>query len=74
MSLPDISSTEIAPNKVNQPSSKIININHIRGLQYYQKQLAKNSMAGGNNGAGEAGLGQSHMLIDELGGNTVAPP
>lgn len=32
VSLPDISSTEIAPNKLNAPSSKIININHIRGL------------------------------------------
>jgi hypothetical protein len=41
VSLPDISSTEIAPNKLNAPASKIININHIRGLQYYQKQLGK---------------------------------
>lgn len=41
VSLPDISSTEIAPNKLNAPS-KIININHIRGLQFYQKQLGKN--------------------------------
>ena len=36
VSLPDISSTEIAPNKLSIPS-KILNINHVRGLQFYQK-------------------------------------
>jgi hypothetical protein len=41
ISLPDISSTEIAPNKLSAPN-KIININHVRGLQAYQKQLGKN--------------------------------
>lgn len=56
VSLPDISSTEIAPNKL-AVSSKIININHVRGLQYYQKQLSK--VAPKNN---------NEMLIDELGG------
>lgn len=41
VSLPDISSTEIVPNKVNGPN-KIVNINNIRGLQFYQKQLDAN--------------------------------
>ena len=55
VSLPDISSTEIAPNKL-AVSSKIININHVRGLQYYQKQLSKGAA----------------MLIDELGGGNTS--
>lgn len=55
VSLPDISSTEIAPNKLTV-SSKIININHVRGLQYYQKQLSKGAA----------------MLIDELGGGNTS--
>ncbi len=58
MSLPDISSTEIAPNKL-AVSSKIININHVRGLQYYQKQLSK---------AAPKNPSEAAMLIDELSG------
>lgn len=60
ISLPDISSTEIAPNKLSAPN-KIININHVRGLQFYQKQLGKD-------GVTAAGLSQ----LDQLGGTSAS--
>ena len=42
MSLPDISSTEIGPNKLNAPN-KVVKINNMRGLQFYQRQLGNNN-------------------------------
>ena len=61
VSLPDISSTDIAPNKLTVPS-KILNINHVRGLQFYQKQLTK----GGN-----VSLPRPEVLISAESGSAV---
>jgi hypothetical protein len=33
--LPDISSTDIGPNKLNVPGGKAVKINNMRGLQFY---------------------------------------
>ncbi|CDW71522.1 UNKNOWN [Stylonychia lemnae] len=59
ISLPDISSTEIAPNKMSAPN-KIINFNHARGLHAYQKQLGR-----------EQNVLHTQGYIEELGGSPL---
>ena len=69
MSLPDISSTEIAPTKNSAPN-KIININHARGLHHYQKQLGKDAQEelGGTTILGQA-LADSKIVVKN--GNNI---
>jgi hypothetical protein len=80
VSLPDISSTDIAPNKLTIPS-KILNINHVRGLQFYQKQLSKGNvsvprqgaeMLGSSDGSAAVLEGQRMMMAVNGGGNKIS--
>jgi hypothetical protein len=65
MSMPEISSTEMVPNKFNAQPSKIVNMNQIRGLHFYQRQLDENrlSILGGAADKTDTRQGHSHTPV-----------
>lgn len=70
--LPDISSTDIGPNKLNIPN-KVVKINNMRGLQFYQKQLGgNNNQSGEIEEAGGGGSNTSHIKIFNEPGSTTS--